>query len=507
MASNKIVELDRLAEIVDSLKKQGKRVVLCHGVFDLIHVGHIRHFQKAREYGDVLVVTLTVDKHVNKGPGRPVFNLDLRMEVIATLDIVDFVSYSELPQSVHVLKTIKPNFYVKGMDYKDASKDHTGGILLEEEAINSVGGQLVFTDDIVFSSSNLINRFMTNFPKEVKDYLTGFRGRYKKDDIVEYVKKSKTLKVLTIGETIVDEYQYCESIGKSSKEPTLAVRDLYTKKFAGGILAVANHVSNFCDEVGLVSVLGDRDTQEEFIATTLNSKVKQMFFHRHDSPTIVKKRLIEYYFFTKMLEVYTINDTALSKEDDAAVCAMLEKAIPEYDLVIVVDFGHSMMSKKAIDIISSKAKYLALNVQANAGNMGFNVVSKFPRADYITMAEKELRLEARDIRGELEHMLEHVSKKMKCQKVVVTRGKNGSLCYDRDEGFFLIPALAHTVVDRVGAGDAFLSISALCAYQGAPMEVVGFVGNAVGAYAVSTVCNEKPMERASLCKQIETLMK
>jgi sugar/nucleoside kinase (ribokinase family) len=181
--------------------------------------------------------------------------------------------------------------------------------------------------------------------------------------------------------------------------------------------------------------------------------------------------------------------------------------VPEYDLVIVVDFGHSMMTPEAIKVLTQKARFLAVNAQANAGNMGYNVISRYPRADYITMAEKEMRLEARNHRGDLHEMVKQVSRKMKCPRVVVTQGRNGSLCYDRKEGFFLIPALAREVVDRVGAGDAFLSISSLCAVQKAPMEVLGFIGNAVGAYAVSTVCNKKPVSLVPLCKQIEHLLK
>lgn len=507
MAHEKIVELDELARVLAEAKQQGRKVVLCHGVFDLLHVGHLRHFQQARKYGDLLVVTVTEDKFVNKGPGRPAFTEDLRMEVLAALDVVDYVACSRWPKAVDVIRILKPDFYVKGIEYKDAGKDHTGGIILEEQAVNAAGGQLVFTDDIVFSSSNLINRFMPVFSKEVTEYLGGFGRRHKAVEVIDWLKQAQRLKVLVVGETIVDEYQYCEAIGKSSKEPTLAVKDLYTKKFAGGILAVANHMVNFCGEAGLLTQLGERDTQEEFIRQHLDPRVRDFFLYRKDSPTIVKKRLIEHYFFTKMLEVYTINDAALAAGDEDALCARLEELAPRYDLVVVVDFGHSMMSRRAVEVVSRHARYLALNVQANAGNMGYNVVSKYPRANYITMAEKELRLEARDHRGDLEEMLEQLCAKMGCRRAVVTRGRNGSLCYDRQEGFFLVPALAHQVVDRVGAGDAFLSISAPCAMLGAPMEVVGFIGNAAGAYAVSIVCNEKAIERASLFKQIETLLK
>ncbi|HPF99706.1 MAG TPA: PfkB family carbohydrate kinase [Kiritimatiellia bacterium] len=507
MSNRKIVELKELAGIIAKAKARGRKAVHCHGVFDILHIGHVRHFRQAREAGDILVVTVTPDRFVNKGPGRPVFGEDLRMEMVASVDVVDYVAKNHWPTAVDTIKLLKPSFYVKGDEYKDASKDVSGGISVEEAAVRSVGGEIVFTNDIVFSSSNLINKHMSLLPKEVTEYLSSFGRRHPTSEILGYLKKAEKLKVLVIGEAIIDEYEYCEAIGKSSKEPTLAVRSLSAKKFAGGILAVANHVASVCDKVGCLAMVGDRGTQDAFIDEKLNPKVKRHFFRRKDSPTIVKKRLIEHYFFTKMLEVYSINDAQLDPVENKRLCALIRKVAPQYDLVIAVDFGHSMMTPEAIATLAQHAKFMAVNAQANAGNMGYNVISKYPRADYITLAEKEMRLEARDHRGDLRPMIKSVSRRMKCGRVAVTCGRNGSLVYDRKKGYSVIPALAGVVVDRVGAGDAFLSISALCAAQGAPMELVGFVGNVVGAWAVSTVCNEKAVDRIALYKQIETLLK
>ncbi len=507
MSKEKIVDLDQLAQIVAGEKKKGRRVVHCHGVFDLLHIGHIRHFQQAKGMGDVLIVTLTPDRFVNKGPGRPAFNEALRLEAVASLDVVDYVAVNRWPTAVETIKLVRPDCYVKGVEYKDTSKDHSGGIVLEEEAVKSVGGELVFTDDIVFSSSNLINKHFAVFPKEVTDYLAGFSQRYKPDEVIEWLKKAENLKVLVVGEAIIDEYHYCEEIGKTSKEPVIAMKSMHSQLFAGGVLAVANHVAAFCKEVGMITFLGDTGSQEAFIREKMNPKIENVFLYRKDSPTIVKKRFIEYYFFRKMLELYTINDAELDEADNRALCAKLELMVPKYDVVIVVDFGHSMMTKEAIDIVARKARFLAVNAQTNAGNMGYNVISKYPRADYITLAEKEMRLEARNYRGDVRGMVENVTAKMNCERAVVTQGRRGSLCYSTKEGFFLVPALAREVVDRVGAGDAFLSISALCAAQKAPMEVIGFIGNAVGAWKVSIVCNERAVEKSQLFKQIETLLK
>lgn len=504
---SKIKSLTELAQVLVDLKRKGKKIVHCHGVFDLVHIGHIRHFREAKKMGDVLVVTLTQDQHVKKGPNRPAFKQELRLEMIASLECVDYVALNDGSLATHAIKCLKPDLYVKGSDYKDATKDVTGGIVLEREAIESVGGKLAFTDDIVFSSSGLLNKHMPVFAKEVMDYLTDFAGRFKVEDIIEKINGFEPIKVLAIGETIIDEYQYCEAVGKSSKEPMLAIKHLSTEKFAGGILAVANHLANFSKHVGVLTELGEINTQEEFIRTKLSPAVASHFVYRSDSPTIVKRRFIESYFFTKLMEIYEINDSLPKEVDTKKVCRMLEKIIPRYDLVVVVDFGHSMMTPEVIKVIADKAKFLAVNAQSNAGNLGYNSILKYPRADYVCMAENEIRLEARDRRGDLKKMILDIAKKLKCSRLTATRGKNGSLCYDRKDGFFEIPAFAGQVVDRMGAGDSFLSITSLCAYHKLPTELVGFIGNVVGAQAVATVGNREPIHKASLCKYITGLLK
>lgn len=350
-------------------------------------------------------------------------------------------------------------------------------------------------------------KILPAFPKEVSEYLEGISSRYSSNDVLQYLKDSKSLKVLVVGEAIIDEYQYCEGIGKSSKEPTLVVKANSAEKFAGGTLAVANHVANFCDNVSLITFLGTENSHEAFINEKLNSKVKRIFLYRKDSPTIVKRRFVESYFFTKLLEVYEINDDKLDKADNEKLCATLNEHLPKYDVVIVVDFGHSMLSQDAIEILCSQSRFLALNVQANAGNMGYHTISSYPRADYISIAEKEIRLEARDRRGDLRPMVLNASKKLDCDKISITRGKGGCLTYSAEDGFCEIPAIAEKIVDRIGAGDAFLSLTALCVAQKAPMEVVGFIGNAVGAQAVAIVGNRDSIERELLFRHIESLMK
>ena len=202
----KIKSVEELAELLGEIRAQNnhKKIVHCHGVFDLLHIGHIRHFEQAKQMGDLLVVTTTADQFVNKGPGRPVFNDELRAEAIAALDCVDYVAINSWPMAVEAVKLIRPDFYVKGPDYADPNNDRSGGILLEEEAVKSVGGEIAFTDDITFCASNLLNKHLPVFPPEVKEYLEGFGGKYSSGDVLRYLENARTMKVLVIGETIID---------------------------------------------------------------------------------------------------------------------------------------------------------------------------------------------------------------------------------------------------------------------------------------------------------------
>lgn len=508
MKSNKkILDLEALAARVIALKKQGKKVVLCHGVFDLLHVGHIRHFTEARAMGDALVVTLTPDEFVNKGPHRPAFTHHLRAEVIAALDMVDFVAINKWPSAEETLRLLRPSIYAKGPDYKDAAKDVTGGIKKEEAAVKAGGGVIRFTDDLTFSSSALANQHLTLLPPAVKQFIESFRARHSSGDVLNYVNELRSLKVLVVGETILDDYIYCDAMGKSSKEPILAMRQLSYEMFAGGALAIANHLADFCAEVRVITYLGKKNPHEEFVRERLKPAVKPTFIYKSDSPTIIKRRYVENYLLSKMFEVYLMNDELLEGEDEAAFCRALEEQLPKYDVVIVADYGHGLMTPKAIKLVSQKAKFLAVNTQINAANIGFHTISKYPRADYICIHEVELRLEHRSRKGNLKQMVEGIAKKMSASKVMVTLGKIGTLIYDGKSNYSNCPAFAVKVVDRVGAGDALLALTSLCAAKKIPGEVIGFLGNLAGAQAVMIIGNRSAIDRVQLLKSVESLLK
>lgn len=153
----KILKLEELAEKIKNLKSEGRKIVYCHGCFDLMHPGHIKYFQAAKKMGDVLVVTVTPDVYMDKGHGRPVFNQELRAESIAALECVDYVAINKWPTAEETLRLLRPHIYVKGQEFEKL-EDKTGKIQREYKVIQEIGAELRFTHEIVFSSTKLLNR-------------------------------------------------------------------------------------------------------------------------------------------------------------------------------------------------------------------------------------------------------------------------------------------------------------------------------------------------------------
>jgi len=513
MALNqKIKNLDELALILQKLKNSGKKIIHCHGVFDLMHPGHVRHFHAAKALGDILIVTITPDNHVNKGPGRPVFTEELRAESIAALECVNYVAINLWPKAAETIIKLKPDVYVKGNDYAEADKDETRGIFLEREAVESVGGRIHFTDEITFSSSSLINEYFEVYPEPAKNFLKNFRKRYSADEVIGLVKNLKEMKVLLIGETILDEYHYVATIGKPPKGDHIAAKFIEKEMHAGGILACANHIANFCGSVDLITVIGKHDLKEEFVRAHLKSNIRPHLFFHPTAPTIVKRRYINQYFLNKLFEVYVIDDLP-SLEVETKILTHLTAIFSEkepYDLILVLDYGHGLLTPALIDLICNQENFLAVNAQTNTANAGYNPVTKYRRANYFCLDEPELRLAFSDKYSDVNQLLAHLAERVSLPggAITVTRGHLGSVTYDVASGsFFEAPVLSQKIVDTTGAGDAFLAITAPCIAKGIPMDLVPFIGNAVGALAVGYLGNRSAVEEAPLYKFITALLK
>jgi rfaE bifunctional protein nucleotidyltransferase chain/domain len=508
LARSKIRSLNELAVQAEMMRQRGERVVLAHGAFDLLHLGHVRYIEEARHQGDRLFVTVTSDAYVNKGPSRPVFSELLRAEMLGALGSVDWVAINDAPTAVNVIEKLKPDVYVKGIEYKDAANDVTGKIVDEQAAVESYGGRIHFTDDIVFSSSSLINQHIDFGNPKLRAYLDSARKRGFLNRLPALLERIENLRVLFVGETIIDEYAYVSPLGKPPKEFVLATAYRGHEVFAGGVVAAANHVANFCKDVQILTCFGGQNSYEDLVRNSLKSNVSLWAVHRSDAPTVRKLRYVEADFMRKLFEVYVMDDSRLSPVLEEQFEEEILRYAKEFDVVIVTDFGHGLLSPRLRNALLNSSRFIAVNAQSNSANQGFNLINKYPRANYVCIDAPEARLAVADKDADLVEIASNlIHSKINFDRLVLTHGRNGCVTFDRNQGTQQVPAFSNRIVDTMGAGDAFLAVTAPLAAVAEDMEMVGFIGNVVGSIKVGIVGHRHSVDKASVLKYIQTLLK
>jgi len=494
-----------VASRVRDLQADGKKVAHCHGCFDLMHPGHIRHFRGAKALADVLVVTVSPDRFVDKGPNRPVFNESLRAESIASLECVDLVAINEWPTAVETIKAVRPNYFVKGQEFAD-EQDVTGKLQQEIAAVGEVGGEMRYTDDIVFSSTRVLNDHFDVLPGPLKAFLDGFKADGHADHVWSALESIKSKRILVIGDAIIDDYHYCLPMNKSPKANVITSQYLREEAGIGGALCIGNHLSSFCENVTLLSCFGSRDDYLDYTRRHLDGGVELIPVVRKGAYTTRKRRYIDKTFRQKVFEIHFFDDRPVEPEIEDEVCAHLEGALRDVDLVIVGDFGHGLMTRRIIDTLCAADTYLAMTVQTNSANYGFNYVTKYPRADYVAIDEREVRLATHDRFSPVAELVADLSARLECKRFAVTLGRDGSMT--RDAGRLIeVPIVTGNVVDTVGAGDAFLALSAPLAAAGTAPEIMLFMGNIAGAMAANIVGNNEKIPEDEFKKLLSVLLK
>ncbi|MCR4300705.1 MAG: PfkB family carbohydrate kinase [Sulfuricaulis sp.] len=266
----------------------------------------------------------------------------------------------------------------------------------------------------------------------------------------------KHCKVLVVGDAITDEYVYVTPLGKSIKEPVISTRLERKESFRGGVWAAAAHLVDLCARVDVLT--GPR----------------MMVNTRFVDPTCTRK-------------LFTLHEARKCKPVTATYLP-----VQDYDVVIIADFGHGAMTVKLIAKLSEQARFLAVNAQTNSQNFGFNLINKYPRADFAVLDELEARLAVHD----RDSSIEDVIRKLGYPRIIVTRGILGVVGFDGE--FHYAKAVASKVVDTMGAGDAVLAVSSPFAAMGVPMKDLVRIGNAAGAVKVGIVGHRQHVTRQAL---------
>ena len=502
----KVVSLTTLMGERERAKEAGRRVVLCHGVFDVLHIGHLRHLSAARLMADVLIVSVTDDAYVGKGPGRPVFSSALRAEALAALECVDWVVISPAGTAIPTIEALRPDTYAKGSEYRDTA-DPTGGITRETQAVRMHGGDIAFTEEVTFSSSALINRYFQTQSTTVEEWLDRLRVEHSVDEVLHYITSLSKLRVAVLGEAIVDAYTACEVLGKSSKSPTLCLSRGPTSRQSGGSLAIAAHCAGLGMSTTAIPLVGS-DTQAKWLRSEAMARgIHWKPIVDTTRPTVTKERLTDARTGISVLEVYDMNGSPLGTPAEDDLTQLLQEFTNAFDILYVADYGHGMLTARAISALSDVQSFLALNVQANAGNRGLNSIDRYSSASFVSLNGAEAAAEARRHRMEVPDLVPQLASRLGASTVLVTQGSDGIDIYDSVGGWTAAPAFTSLVKDRVGAGDAVLAIGAGLAKVDTPPLIIGFICNLVGAWAVSFTGNEQYLNLGVLCRQTAALLK
>ncbi len=441
-------------------------LVQCHGTFDLLHPGHIDHLQQARALGDRLVVTITADRYVNKGPGRPVFNEEQRRGQLLALRCVDEVHIWPRAGAGDAIWHVRPDIYCKGKDYEGS----TAPDFLEDlNVCDAIGAEVRYVGDVTHSSTQLLNRHAGHVDPKVMEFAASLH--LSPAEFKDAVESLAGLKVLVIGDAIYDHYTFVEVQGLTSKSRVLSGRFLRNETYPGGVFAVRNHAAEFVDDAP-AGITGPEAT--------------------------VKRRYVE----TAASKLFSVNQLArsLTAEEEANVSKEIREHLPNVDVVMVADFGHGLMTSHLRNLVQTEATFLALNCQTNSANHGFNIIDRqYHRADCFSLDETELTLSVGqrdyDRIGELESLRE----RLQAKQAWLTRGGVETVGRTRNSEA-TCPPLATSVVDTVGAGDAFFAVAALGCAAGLPIGLTTFLGQLAGAQAVQIVGNSAPISKQTLLK-------
>ena len=467
---NKIHNINTLAKILKKKRKNGNKIVLCHGVFDLVHFGHIAHFKRSKSFGDILVVTITADKFVNKGPNRPYFSQDLRKNFLSNIDLIDYVSEVNSPSAIEAIRKLKPNFYSKGKEYENLDKDITNKIKSEISEVRNI--------------------------KKNENYNT----------LLKKFEELKKLKVLVVGELILDKYTACEPLGKSGKDPIMMFKKDESKIMMGGSGAIANNLSNFCKEIKLISYIGKNFNSKKFVQKNLDKKIKKEFLYIN-GPTIQKEKFIDKNSGSKVIGFYNFDDNFIDQRNQNKLKNLLKINLKKYDLVIVANYGHGLITDEIATLISNNAKFLVVNSQINAANILHHSLNMFKKTMCTIINEGELRHEMRDRHTNIELLIRKFSKSINSRYIVITRGTEGSKLFDTKKNKFInSAAYATKIIDKIGTGDTLMAIFAIFLKSTKNPELSLFISSLAASHNVQMMGNSLKISPNLILKTLQHLI-
>ncbi len=456
---HKIKNADELKKILGQRPRK-KKVIMCHGVFDVVHPGHLRHLIYAKSKAPILVTSLTADVHIAKGEHRPYVPQDLRALNLAAFEIVDYVVVDAEPTPISNLLLIQPDFFAKGYEY------NASGIppKTEEEldALRSFGGKMIFTPgDIVYSSTKLIDLAPPSIKVEKLLTLMESEG-ITFQNLRETLMNLKDKTVHVVGDTIVDSYTQTAMIGGQTKTPTMSV--LYEGKtdYIGGAGIVAKHLRAAGARVIFSTVLGD-DALKDFVVDGLKeANVDCRPIIDSTRPTTNKNAIVAEGY--RLLKIDTVDNRTISDE----IVGELSESISHTscDAVVFSDFRHGIFNRRTIPQLIEMIPPGAYKVADSQVATRWGNITEFQDFDLVTPNEREARFALADQDSGVRPLASRLFDEAKCRLLILKLGDRGVLTsrggdHETLESYFVVDSFVERLVDAVGAGDALLSYATL----------------------------------------------
>jgi bifunctional ADP-heptose synthase (sugar kinase/adenylyltransferase) len=456
---HKVKTLEELQQILGSFPR-AKKVIMCHGVFDVVHPGHVRHMLYAKSKADILVTSITADTHIYKGFHRPHIPQELRAINLAAFEMVDYVLIDKNPTPLNNIAALQPDYFAKGYEYV------SGGIPAktseEAKVVEGYGGEIIFTPgDIVYSSSNLINLAPPELKIEKLLVLMDNEG-ITFDTLRNTLNQFSQFKVHVVGDTIIDSYTQTAMIGGQTKTPTMSVLYQGRSDYIGGAAVVAKHIRAAGASVLFSTVLG-QDPFKDFVLAGL----KEFDVDCHPvidatRPTTQKNAIVAGNY--RLLKIDTLDNSSISDHVLHEISDTIRKT--PCDAVIFSDFRHGIFNRRTIPELSAAIPEAAYRVADSQVASRWGNITEFQNFDLITPNEREARFSLADQDSGIRPLAANVYDRSRCKTLILKLGDRGVLAcrngnHEDLNSFFVVDSFVEKLVDAVGSGDALLAYATL----------------------------------------------
>jgi rfaE bifunctional protein kinase chain/domain/rfaE bifunctional protein nucleotidyltransferase chain/domain len=500
--------LKKIVTVEELIKRIGKfprtkshKVAMCHGVFDLVHPGHIRHLVFARQKVSFLIVSITSDFHVKKAELRPYVPQSLRAENLAALEFVDFVIIDQNETPIKNLKKIRPDFFVKGYEYiKNQANSKTKE---EVEVLKSYGGKFLFTPgDFILSSSRILENDKPDLGLiKIKSLMEGENVTF--NDIKRTLSKFKNCEILVVGDTIIDNYVNTSIIGNNAKTPTFSTKYINEKNFIGGAAIVALHLRAAEAKVKFCSVIG-KDFLGNYLAKELKkNKIIDLTIVDDERPTTEKK-----YFISgenRLLKVDKVENSPINEKIQDHIIRQIKNH--KKGIIIFSDFRHGIFNKKSTSLFINAINKGVYKVADSQVASRWGNILDFKNFDLLTPNEKEVRFSLGDQDTAIRPLASILYEKSNCKVLMLKLGEKGLMTVrrkisDKDmRSFFVLDALERNAVDAVGCGDALLAYASISLYISKNPLIASILGS-VSAGLLSLINGNSPILKSDVEKKL-----